>query len=66
MVQNMRPHTVIVNWHLVPGKGSGESREYTASMTLVTFADTNIPPLYNVPEDPNMPNVAPLLKAFGI
>jgi len=65
MVQNMRPHTVIANWHLVPGQGTGESREYTATMTLVTFVDTNIPPVYEV-DNPNMPDIKPLLKAFGI
>jgi hypothetical protein len=67
MVQNARPHTIIVNWHLSPGTGTGESRPYTASMTLVTFADTNIPPKFDFyPDNPNMPDVDPLIKMLGI
>ena len=67
MIHNMRPHTIIVNWHLVPGKGIGEKREYTATMTLVTFADTNKPPVYDTnPDNPDMPDIQPLLSAIGV
>ncbi len=67
MIQNMRPHTVIVNWHLVPGAGLGEDRIYTASMSLVTFVDTNIPPKYDVdPNNPDMPDITLLRKKLGL
>jgi hypothetical protein len=76
LIQHMRPHTIIVNWHLSPGKGTGESRPYSASLSLMTFADTNMGPTYERdPDDPlrdslyaalpDIPNVTPLLKVLG-
>jgi hypothetical protein len=75
-VQNMRPHTVIVNWHLSPGAGNGAARAYNATLSLITFVDTNIPPSFQVPPDdkykaaydvyPDMPYVTPLVEMAGI
>ncbi len=75
-VRNMVPHTVIVNWHLSPGAGMGESRPYTASLNLITFVDANIQPSYEIdPSDrffplyeriQNMPNISQLLGLLGL
>lgn len=75
-VRNMVPHTIIVNWHLRPGAGAGESRPYTASLNLITFVDANIQPNYEIdPSDPyfpmyqmvqNMPNISQLLQLLKI
>ena len=75
-VMNMVPHTVIVNWHLNPGRGMGESRPYQASPNLITFVDANIQPSYEIdPSDPyfalyqqvqNMPNISELLQLLDM
>ena len=72
---NMRPHTIIVNWHLSPGRGMGEDRAYSANLNLLTFADTNIQPDYeHDPNDPyfplyeglpDLPDISPLLILLG-
>lgn len=44
-VFNMRPHTALVNFQMSPqGQGVGQSRQYSASFTLVTYGDANTPP----------------------
>ena len=72
---NMRPHTIIVNWHLSPGRGIGEDRPYSANLKLLTFVDTNIQPNYeHDPNDPyfplyerlpDLPDISPLLVLLG-
>ncbi len=74
--QNMRPHTVILNWHLSPSAGTGVSRLYNASLSLITFVDTNVPPSFQVPPDdkykdaykfyPDMPYITPFVEMAGI
>jgi hypothetical protein len=44
-VFNMRPHTALVNFQMVPqGAGIGPARVYQASFSLITYGDANAPP----------------------
>lgn len=73
--KNMRPHTVILNWHLSPGSGMGEGRGYSANLTLLTFVDHNIQPRFeHDPNDPyfpiyealpDLPDISFLLRKLG-